>query len=250
MRIILITTVFLLFFTSTALKAQSLCGYWAGYGYSCYKINLDGSTTWVYPPYELLYISQINDTLVATKIIGDDCVTAGFPSWKGLLIKNERRIKGTLYLGSPLAPNSSFRPVEISVFSADSLFIWGVPFTYKKLTCEQAQKLGADLSDTRYNCDCDNTQTCKIELPNAFTPNGDGLNDTFAPVTLCQFKNYEFKIFNRLGNLVFDSNDIRDAWKGVFKDYPLATDVYVWFLKTTGLNGKVTQQSGEVTLIR
>jgi gliding motility-associated-like protein len=250
MKIIYSLIIFVVFTLHFDLKSQSLCGYWAGYGYACYKINIDGSTTWVYPPYELMYISQIQDTLVAMKIIGDDCVTSGFPTWKALLKKGNPNMKGTLYLGQPLQPNSSFRPIELNVYSPDSIFIWGLPVSFKKLTCEQAKKLGADLSDTRYNCDCDNTQTCDVLMPNAFTPNNDGLNDSFAPITICQFKSYEFKIFNRFGNLVFETNDIKNEWNGAKDDNALASDVYVWYINAVGLNGKIVKQSGEITLLR
>lgn len=243
-------TIFFLLIAHLSLKSQSLCGYWAGYGYQCFKINVDGSTTFFNLPYELIYIAQVQDTLVAMKIIGDDCVTSGFPTWKALLKKDEKNIKGTIYLGNPLQPNSSFSPIQLYIYSPDSIFIWGNPLTYKKLTCEQAQKLGADLSDTRYNCDCDNTQPCVISMPNAFTPNNDGLNDSFAPITTCQFKTYEFKIFNRLGNLVFFTNDITEEWKGRIVANALTSDVYVWSINAIALNGKVIKQSGEVILIR
>ena len=245
-----------LIFLVTELSAQNLCGYWAGYGYQCYRINLDGTTTFISPPYELIYLSQNNDTIVAQKIIGDNCVTSGFPTWKGILLKNEKIIKATLYLGSPLQPNSSFTGVELSVINNDSLKMY-YPFninakypTYKKLSCEEAQKLGADLSDIRYNCNCDNSQSCTIVLPNAFTPNNDGLNDTFAPITSCQYKNYEFKVFNRWGNLVFDSYDVKTEWDGSSKGNILASDVYIWLINGVTLSNKSIKQSGEVILLR
>ncbi len=243
-------TLFFFFFSHFDLKSQNLCGYWAAYGYQCYKINPNGTTTFFTLPYELIYISQVQDTLVAMKIIGDDCVTAGFPTWKGLLVKGNPNFKASLFLGGPLQPNSSFQAVEINIYSNDSLFIWGIPATYKKLSCAQAQKLGANLSDTRYNCDCDNSQVCQLDLPNAFTPNNDGLNDTFSPITHCPLKTYEFWIYNRLGNLVFYTKDIKNEWKGTFLDAELASDVYAWRINATSQNGKVIRQSGEVLLLR
>src|SRR5690606_36131591 len=50
-------------------------------------------------------------------------------------------------------------------------------------------------------------------IPNAFTPNGDGLNDTFYPV-IYGVTEYAFYIFDRWGNVVFQSNQIGEAWNG------------------------------------
>ena len=66
-------------------------------------------------------------------------------------------------------------------------------------------------------------------LPNSFTPNGDGLNDSFFPVgDKVSIENYSFKIFNRWGELVFSTNDFNEKWDGTYQNNPLSSDVYIW----------------------
>jgi len=55
---------------------------------------------------------------------------------------------------------------------------------------------------------------CKFFLANSFTPNGDGLNDVFKPVTKCNFESYDFQIANRWGQVVFKTKDPDQAWDG------------------------------------
>ena len=57
----------------------------------------------------------------------------------------------------------------------------------------------------------------RLYMPNAFTPNGDGMNDTFKPVTDCEL-DYNFQIFNRWGRVVFTSEDIQAGWDGLINN--------------------------------
>jgi gliding motility-associated-like protein len=66
-------------------------------------------------------------------------------------------------------------------------------------------------------------------LPNSFTPNGDGLNDSFFPVgDKVSTENYSFKIFNRWGELIFSTNDFNEKWDGTYQNNPLSSDAYIW----------------------
>ncbi len=88
------------------------------------------------------------------------------------------------------------------------------------------------------------------ELPNAFTPNGDNVNDTFAPVTFGGFDITEFKIYNRWGHLVFDNED-PSGWDGFYNGEPAPSDVYMYFivLESPGLPEPIKRQ-GEIVLLR
>lgn len=89
-------------------------------------------------------------------------------------------------------------------------------------------------------------------VPNAFTPDGDGLNDGFRP-TMVGFDtdrwNYRFMIFDRWGQLFFDTNDRSAEWNGTFGGQQSPVDVYVWkvFMSTVGDERNWT---GHVTLVR
>lgn len=91
---------------------------------------------------------------------------------------------------------------------------------------------------------------CQIFIPNAFTPNGDGLNDEFM-VKGVQPKWYRAQVFNRYGTLVFDSNNINDGWSGkdnAGKDLP--NDVYYYYIQGDCFDGTKIQEKGDITLIR
>jgi gliding motility-associated-like protein len=88
----------------------------------------------------------------------------------------------------------------------------------------------------------------KLDIANAFTPNGDNLNDTFGPFGT-GFMIKSFQIYNRWGNLVFDGNDTNKAWDGQIKGENAASDVYVYALKYVA-KGQELSLSGEVNLIR
>ncbi len=92
---------------------------------------------------------------------------------------------------------------------------------------------------------------CLIEVPNAFTPNNDGLNDYFHPHNALKTDNYEFRVYNRWGQLVFFSRNWQEKWDGTINGTKQPTGVYVWMLSYTKSD---TQQrvfkKGTVTLIR
>lgn len=92
---------------------------------------------------------------------------------------------------------------------------------------------------------------CKVTLPNAFTPNGDGLNDQFRVIGYGQIELVSFEIFNRWGNKVFRTTVLDDGWDGNYKNLhaPLGTYFYVIKYKCH-FTGSVEQKQGDVTLIR
>ena len=86
-----------------------------------------------------------------------------------------------------------------------------------------------------------------IFIPNAFTPNGDGFNDTFG-VKGEGIQNYKMLIYNRWGEVIFSSTNPAEHWDGKYKDQPVEIGVYVYevFAKGFGRHPK----AGTVTLLR
>jgi gliding motility-associated-like protein len=86
--------------------------------------------------------------------------------------------------------------------------------------------------------DCTNIATlallpCDVELiiPNAFTPNGDGLNDIFKPLSPeFSLVNYQMLIYNKWGQLLFESSSISSGWDGTFRGKPVPTDIYSYII--------------------
>jgi len=88
-------------------------------------------------------------------------------------------------------------------------------------------------------------------VPSAFTPNGDGLNDYFNPTPWGGLAELEyFRVYNRFGQLVFETRDIRQGWDGKFKGVRQDFANYVWVLKGKNRAGVIKILKGNVVLIR
>lgn len=91
---------------------------------------------------------------------------------------------------------------------------------------------------------------CYIAVPNAFTPNGDGLNDYLYPLNAYKANNLSFKVYNRLGQLVFSTRDWTVKWDGKIKGVNQETGAYVWLLDYEEPSGKKVSLKGTSLLIR
>lgn len=91
-----------------------------------------------------------------------------------------------------------------------------------------------------------------IYIPGGFTPNRDGKNDRVYPIAVGVSVFYSFKIFNRWGVLVFESNSLDPdlGWDGTFKGKDQPADTYTWVVYGIGQTGKPISKSGSVVLIR
>ena len=89
--------------------------------------------------------------------------------------------------------------------------------------------------------------TCYI--PNAFTPNGTGLNDQFLAYGI-NVEDFHLRVYDRWGMLLFESRDIYRGWDGTFQGNKCQEDVYVWKLTYTDNFGELNVKYGHVALIR
>jgi gliding motility-associated-like protein len=87
------------------------------------------------------------------------------------------------------------------------------------------------------------------DLPNAFTPNGDGVNDIFQ-VRGFGIVKMTLRVFNRQGLLVFESNSQQNGWDGTYNGVPQPMDAYAWTLDIEYFTGEKIRRKGDVTLIR
>lgn len=92
---------------------------------------------------------------------------------------------------------------------------------------------------------------CFIAVPSGFTPNGDGLNDYLYPTNAYKAVNLRFKVYNRLGQLLFETTDWTNKWDGTFKGNPQDPGTYVWWLEYTNPETGIKKFSkGTTVLIR
>ncbi|MBI9037381.1 MAG: gliding motility-associated C-terminal domain-containing protein [Bacteroidales bacterium] len=90
---------------------------------------------------------------------------------------------------------------------------------------------------------------CIIAVPSAFSPNGDNHNDVLY-VRGDGFAEFELQIFNRLGEMMFQTNKSSNGWDGTYKGQKQEVDVYMYFLKGTCISGYQIVKKGSVTLLR
>jgi len=92
-------------------------------------------------------------------------------------------------------------------------------------------------------------------MPNAFSPgNKDGVNDVFKPQVNNKIYDYELRIYNRWGEMIFISNNVNEGWDGTINGNPCQVDVYVYkidYSYNSEFGGKYVKEGvGTVTLYR
>ncbi|WP_317898583.1 gliding motility-associated C-terminal domain-containing protein [Aurantibacillus circumpalustris] len=86
-------------------------------------------------------------------------------------------------------------------------------------------------------------------VPNAFTPNGDGLNDIFLPKGHGITK-YSIEIYDSWGEKIFQSNNFSNGWNGTYKGKDCPTDIYIWKISVTTEQRETKTSTGHLTLLR
>lgn len=213
-----------------------------------------------YPGAKYLWQDGTTDSFYIVKKSGLHSVTI---TLNGCTVKDSIQIKDNFYPKVNL-PN-------------DTIICEGVPF-YLKATNPQTNYLWSNFSTDSiikitqsgtywvkaYNVcgtSFDTTEikieacNCYIYVPNAFTPNGNGLNEVFLPVSNCKITNYQLIILNRWGVKIFESNNPNIGWNGKLNDILQSNDVYVYQIQADlidniiGTNKKQVSLKGNVTLL-
>lgn len=200
------------------------------------------------PPASIRYIVTVKDVLGCTKGTNDTVFVNVFPKIKAnagrdtsVVINEPLQLNasgGSDYLWSPSTGLNNTHIANPIAFLSDS----------------QQYILKASNEAGCYDTDTLNVTVYKLDpglyVPNVFTPNGDGTNDIFRPIALGIKSLTYFKIYNRLGQLVFFTNQQNAGWDGNYKGRPADPDVFVWVLEGIDyLNHKIYKR-GSVMLVR
>lgn len=158
----------------------------------------------------------------------------------------------------PLQP-TSLRAALPENMKMNASFRWPDGGTNPTRTLEQAGTYQVEVSTDCYSFPLiihAEERFCQINIyvPDIFSPNSDGRNDGFCPFIHSPYNiiNYHFKIFDRWGSLVFQTNGPMDKWDGKINGQPAGQGAYVWLLEFQ-LDGVVDSkriEKGEVVLIR
>jgi gliding motility-associated-like protein len=114
------------------------------------------------------------------------------------------------------------------------------------------------IATNEFGCTDTTSQFIQVEnvvllyVPTAFTPNGDADNNTFSPVIGAGVKldTYRLYIFNRWGEIVYETTDIEAGWDGKNKNMDCPDGTYIWKIEFKASNSINEQHSGQVSLIR
>jgi gliding motility-associated-like protein len=144
----------------------------------------------------------------------------------------------------------------------------GVPFingyTYQWSTGAATSYIFTDIFTSTYSLTADNNgckatdaiavkvlPACLIKVPNAFTPNNDGVNDKLYAVNADLAKDFSFRVYNRFGVQVFSSSNPLAGWDGTFRGVKADAGAYVWILNYTDPWAfKTVNEKGSSILIR
>lgn len=144
---------------------------------------------------------------------------------------------GTNYVWTPAGPlNDPFIANPLAILNAD---------TYFKVTVTDA-----------IGCTDDDDVFIKVYegpmyyIPNAFSPNADGSNDIFRPIPVGISSTEYFRVFNRYGELMYQTNKWMEGWDGTLKGKAAAAGTYTWMIKGIDKYGRAIEMKGTVILIR
>lgn len=96
-------------------------------------------------------------------------------------------------------------------------------------------------------------EICDVYIPNIFSPNEDGFNDWFVPLSDCPFETFHMRIFDRWGALVYESKNAAEGWNGKKNGAELAQGVYVWWVEYGVIEDgylRNVSATGDITLIK
>ena len=90
-----------------------------------------------------------------------------------------------------------------------------------------------------------------VYLPNAFSPNNDLINDVFMPaITFISKNDYEFKIYDRWGQIIFSTTDYNKGWNGKTGSKPVKGGIYIYYLQYKSVGNELFEKCGYFTVIR
>lgn len=141
---------------------------------------------------------------------------------------------------------SVYFPSKLKTLFLCSFIVGMVSLGFSKTHC-------AGLADD-FTVAQDTVDTCNIFLESAFSPNSDGTNDSFGPSYNCPLKYYKLQVFNRWGNIVFESDDPFERWDGNSdKGESFPSGTFFWMLEysfSSSAKKEADALKGNVTLIR
>jgi len=209
-----------------SIRVKDICGNYSGFSLPANSIFLDGIND--------------KDTIKLT--------WNPYINWKKGVAKYliEMKDKNGIFqpLGTTNASQTTYNVPSLSLDVADSLCL-------RVIAIEDSTVADSSYSNTR----CIAPKS-RVYVPTAFSPNGDGKNDVFKPVSLFLHNDktnnlygYTFEIFNRWGEMVYKTDDVRGGWDGTYLGKKCMPGSYLWRMNAVGLDGEYHSYYGSVLLL-
>jgi gliding motility-associated-like protein len=194
---------------------------------------------------------------------GSKITTTGFGTYWLEIEQNGCKIRDTINVSPRPQPVVSlgtdtsvcrYKPVILNTGSSTfDTYLWSTGETTPSIL---VNKTGTYyLTVTKFSCEASDTiqvlpGDCEINIPSAFTPNNDNLNDLFGVIDNAALKYFSMQVYNKWGELVFSSNDITNKWDGKFRGKDQPVGAYIWMLNYVNSKGYKRYEQGTVMLVR
>ena len=202
------------------------------------------------PNRTIQYIVTVRDTLGCPKPVSDTVLVKVYPK----IIADAGPRDTSIVLGQPLQLSGS----------GGQFYLWspGTALNNPAIKNPVAVNLSQDINYvlkayTSAGCfayDTISVTVFKVKaglyVPNAFTPNSDGLNDVFRPIPIGMKAITRFEVYNRWGQLMFSTTQQLKGWDGKYKGVPQDPAVYVWIVEGIDYADNKVSQKGTMVLIR
>lgn len=181
-----------------------------------------------------------------TYVLYTDSDTIEFPVIVDLLMVNAMPLTESFCFDKPILLDAQGTKATKYIWqdgSTNPTFLATEPGKYFVIL-SNACSIRTDTVQVDTNC------TTLLEMPNVFTPNSDGMNETFLPIKIQQIKNFTITIYNRWGKQLFQSNNPNQGWNGNHANSECPDGTYFWVINYESNWGIVDSKKGVVHLIR
>lgn len=151
-----------------------------------------------------------------------------------------------------ICPNDT---VVLSAFAANTNYLWNDNSNETTLSVIEPGLYWVKVElENCYNTDSIQFEFkgCEValQMPNIFTPNGDGINDFFEPMKIIGIEDATIHVYNRWGQKLFESQTASNGWSGKTRGLDCSVGTYFYVVNYSDIYGQVNTLSGSVTLIR
>jgi len=204
---------------------------------------LNGTTGYGLPQW--IYVSDCStDSITGIKINGDTCNISDI-AFQALGTSSSPYFFWNF--GDPASGVNDTITITGTNPSAFPIHSFSSPGIYE--VCVSFQEPGAAVSTVCRSVSIGQCN-CNVYIPNAFSPNGDDINDVFGPVAFCNLEQMELSVYNRWGELVYQTSNPSEKWDGRYNGDNCPVDVYVYVINYKKPNESAKTVHGDVTLVR